>query len=139
MDAQKATLVGVSPPSELGRRFWLIAALSLGPAVSNSFARFAYALLLPAMRAELELSYSQAGALNTANALGYLAGALIAARYASRVGNRRMFRAGMIVTVTALMGSGLAETFAAQLCLPRSASSSPSAPPYRSTTRRCRQ
>ena len=117
MDAQKATLVGVSPTSDLGRRFWLIAALSLGPAVSNSFARFAYALLLPAMRAELELSYSQAGALNTANALGYLAGALIAARYVSRVGNRRMFRAGMIVTVMALMGSGLAETFAAQLCL----------------------
>jgi membrane protease YdiL (CAAX protease family) len=31
---------------------------------------------LPAMRSELGLNYSQAGSLNTANALGYLAGAL---------------------------------------------------------------
>ena len=48
----------------LGNRFALVAALSLGPAVSNSFARFAYALMLPAMRADLGLNYSQAGALN---------------------------------------------------------------------------
>jgi len=102
---------------DFGRRFWVIAALSLGPAVSNSFARFAYALLLPAMRAELALTYSQAGALNTANALGYLAGALLTARYVSRFGNGRMFRVGMVVTVLALVGSGLAEAFDAQLCL----------------------
>lgn len=61
---------------DFGRRFWLIGALSLAPAVANSFARFAYALLLPAMRTELGLSYSQAGLLNTANAIGYLVGAL---------------------------------------------------------------
>jgi len=66
-----------------GNRFSVVAALSLGPAVSNSFARFAYALMLPAMRADLGLNYSQAGALNTANAIGYLGGALFAARYVS--------------------------------------------------------
>lgn len=102
---------------EFGNRFWLIAALSLGPAVANSFARFAYALLLPAMRDDLGLSYSQAGALNTSNALGYLAGALIAVRYVSRLGNRRLFCVGMIVTVLAIVGSGLAEGFFEQLCL----------------------
>src|SRR5215813_8458808 len=100
-----------------GPRFWVIAALSLGPAVSNSFARFAYALLLPAMRTDLGLSYSQAGGLNTANALGYLAGALIAARYVSRVGNRHLFYAGMVATVLAIIGSGLTGDFIAQLCL----------------------
>jgi predicted MFS family arabinose efflux permease len=100
-----------------GRRFWWIAALSLGPAVSNSFARFAYALLLPAMRSGLGLNYSQAGALNTANALGYLAGALICVRYVARLGNRRLFCGGMIVTALALVGSGLVEDFSAQLCL----------------------
>lgn len=100
-----------------GRRFWLIAALSLGPAVANSFARFAYALLLPAMRADLGLNYSQAGALNTANALGYLAGALIAARYVSRMGTRRLFCIGMVATVLAITGSGLTGEFIAQLCL----------------------
>lgn len=100
-----------------GRRFWVIAALSLGPAVSNSFARFAYALLLPAMRADLGLNYSQAGALNTANALGYLAGALIVAGHVSRTGNRRLFCIGMVATVLAIIGSGLTGDFIAQLCL----------------------
>jgi len=100
-----------------GRRFWVVAALSLGPAVSNSFARFAYALLLPAMRSDLGLSYSQAGGLNTANALGYLAGALVAARYVSRLGNRRLFYVGMVATVLAIIGSGLTGDFIAQLCL----------------------
>lgn len=101
----------------VGCRLWLIAALSLGPAVANAFGRFAYALVLPAMRNELGLTYSQAGGLNTANALGYLAGALLSARYAARVGNRRLFVAGMWVTVGALFGSGLTEDFAVQLLL----------------------
>jgi predicted MFS family arabinose efflux permease len=109
----------MAPPAmmDFGRRFWVIVALSLGPAVSNSFARFAYALLLPAMRAELGLNYAQAGALNTANALGYLAGALFSVRYVSRLGNRRLFCVGMVVTVLALVGSGLTGEFIAQLCL----------------------
>jgi predicted MFS family arabinose efflux permease len=102
---------------KFGSRLWVIAALSLGPAVANAFARFAYALLLPAMRSELGLSYSQAGGLNTANALGYLAGAMLAARYVSRFGNRRPFAIAMWVTVAALAGSGLAEDFASQLVL----------------------
>lgn len=102
---------------DFGRRFWVIVALSLGPAVANSFGRFAYALLLPAMRSELGLDYSQAGSLNTANALGYLAGALFCVRYVSRLGARRLFCAGMMVTVSALLGSGLAGDFGAQLCL----------------------
>ena len=38
-------------------------------------ARFAYALLLPAMRDDLGWNYAQAGGLNTANALGYVLGA----------------------------------------------------------------
>ena len=103
--------------TEPGSRFFVIAALSLGPAVANSFARFAYALLLPAMRSELGLSYSQAGSLNAANALGYLAGALFSAAYVSRLGNRRLFSAGMVVTVMALVGSGLVDAFGAQLGL----------------------
>ncbi len=117
MYAQRRSAIDAPHRMDFGRRFWVIAALSLGPAVANSFGRFAYALLLPAMRVELGLNYSQAGALNTANALGYLAGALFAARYVSRIGNRRLFCAGMVVTVLAIAGSGLADGFFAQLCL----------------------
>ena len=58
-----------------GRRWWVLFALSLGPAVSNSFARFAYALLLPAMRGDLHWTYAQAGGMNTANAAPDIAAA----------------------------------------------------------------
>lgn len=55
----------------------LAEALSLGAAVSLGITRFAYGLLLPTMRADLGWSYTLAGAMNTANALGYLVGALV--------------------------------------------------------------
>ena len=59
------------------RQAWLLAlALSLGAAVSLGITRFAYGLLLPAMRTDLGWSYTLAGAMNTANALGYFVGAL---------------------------------------------------------------
>ena len=54
----------------------LALALSLGAAVSLGITRFAYGLLLPPMRADLGWSYTLAGAMNTANAAGYLVGAL---------------------------------------------------------------
>jgi MFS family permease len=81
--------------------------LSFGPAVSNSFARFAYALLLPAMREDLQWSWSQAGAINTVNAFGYLLGALIVRAVVVRVGNRRLFCAGMVITSLSLLATGL--------------------------------
>ncbi|MBV9469483.1 MAG: YbfB/YjiJ family MFS transporter, partial [Abitibacteriaceae bacterium] len=49
--------------------------LCLAPAVAIGFGRFAYALILPAIRINLGWSYAQAGGLNTANAVGYLLGA----------------------------------------------------------------
>jgi len=51
-------------------------ALSAGAAVSLGVTRFAYGLLLPGMRTDLEWTYTMAGAMNTSNALGYLLGAL---------------------------------------------------------------
>ena len=50
--------------------------LSLGAAVSLGITRFAYGLLLPPMRDDLGWSYALAGGMNTANAAGYLLGAL---------------------------------------------------------------
>ncbi len=54
----------------------LALALSMGAAVSLGITRFAYALLLPPMRADLGWTYLLAGGMNTANAIGYLVGAL---------------------------------------------------------------
>ncbi len=83
-------------------------ALSLGPAVALGLARFGYALLLPAMRADLGWTYAAAGGMNTANAIGYLLGALFAAPIAARWGTRRSFAGGMLVTALALLATGLA-------------------------------
>ncbi|RPH42112.1 MAG: YbfB/YjiJ family MFS transporter [Burkholderiales bacterium] len=81
--------------------------LSFGPTVSNSFARFAYALVLPAMRTDLQLDWSSAGWLNTANAIGYLGGALLARMLVRRTGNRVLFASGMVITAVALAATGL--------------------------------
>jgi hypothetical protein len=51
---------------------WIVAGLSMGPVIALGLARFAYALLLPAMRGELGWSYADAGAMNAANAAGHL-------------------------------------------------------------------
>lgn len=69
-----------------GRLLWLAAALSLGAAVSLGVTRFAYGLLLPAMREDLGWSYALAGGMNTANALGYFLGALVTPYLMKRIG-----------------------------------------------------
>jgi predicted MFS family arabinose efflux permease len=61
----------------LKRPFLTALALSLGAAISLGMSRFSYALLLPPMRADLGWSYLLAGVMNTGNAFGYFAGALI--------------------------------------------------------------
>ena len=91
---------------------WLIVlGLSLGPAVSNGFARFAYGLVLPAMRDDLSWTYTEAGWINTANAIGYLLGALLALGLISRLGASFLFIAGMALTALALIMSGLTQDF----------------------------
>ncbi|MGH3629338.1 MAG: YbfB/YjiJ family MFS transporter [Sciscionella sp.] len=99
------------------RVVWLALGLALGPAVALGLARFAYSLLLPAMRTDLGWSFGQAGTMNTANALGYLAGAMFAAPLAGRLGTRRSFAAGMALDATALLGAGFTASFGLQLVL----------------------
>jgi predicted MFS family arabinose efflux permease len=90
-------------PSERGATSLATAlALSLGAAISLGLARFSYALLLPAMRAELGWSYFTAGAMNTANAAGYLVGALLAPGWLARFDARRVLVAGGIGSVLML-------------------------------------
>lgn len=89
--------------SGLRRALFDLLTLSLGGAVALGFARFAYALLLPAMRADLGWSFTFAGAMNAANALGYLAGALTATAVVRGLGLRRTFALGMAVTGLALL------------------------------------
>ncbi len=110
MSANLSAAAPVAGPS-LARGFAVAFLLSFGPIVSNSFARFAYALLLPAMRNDLHWSYAQAGTINTVNAFGYLLGALLVRWLIPRTGNRALFAAGMVVTGVALLATGLAREF----------------------------
>jgi MFS family permease len=102
----------LAPPSVQASRWWIAFVLSFGPTVSNSFARFAYALVLPAMREDLAIDWSQAGTLGTTNAIGYLLGAVLARAVVRRIGNRRIFAAGMVLTALALLATGLSRDLA---------------------------
>ena len=82
-------------------------ALALGAAVSLGLARFAYALLLPPMRADLGWSYLTAGTMNTVNALGYLVGALLVPRLLKQVSPRGLLLAGSAATTVLLAGHAL--------------------------------
>lgn len=90
-------------------RVWCSAArLALGTAVALGLARFAYGLLVPAMRAELGWSLAQAGAMTTANGVGYLAGAVATTAVARRLTLTVTFRLGMVLTAAALAVTALA-------------------------------
>lgn len=96
---------------------WVVFGLAMGPAVALGLSRFAYALLLPAMRSDLGWSFADAGAMNTANAIGYLAGALLAAPIGKRAGDKGVFAAGLLLTALAVGATGLTANFTALLVL----------------------
>src|ERR1700710_1764700 len=96
---------------------WIVAGLAMGPAIALGLARFAYALLLPSMRADLGWSFADSGAMNTANAAGYLVGALVAARIGRRVGDKGAFSMGLLLTSVAIGAAGLTANFTGLLLL----------------------
>ena len=87
------------------------ARLALGTASALGLSRFAYGLILPAMRSELGWSLAQAGALTTANAVGYLLGAVVAAPAARRLSLAVTFRLGMVVTAAALAATAATSSY----------------------------
>ena len=89
----------------------LILILSLAPTIGLGIGRFAYALVLPDMRDSLGWSYSAAGFMNTINAAGYLAGALVASRLIKRFGLSATVRWGTLVCVVSLALCALSGNF----------------------------
>jgi predicted MFS family arabinose efflux permease len=81
--------------------------LALGATVALGLARFSYALLLPAMRQDLNWNYAFSGGMNTANALGYLFGALVSTRAMRHAGTRSALIWGLGITAMTLALSGL--------------------------------
>ncbi len=96
-------------PEQFSLRHSLLVALalSLGAAIALGISRFSYGLLLPPMRADLGWSYFLAGAMNTANALGYLLGALATPWLLRRFSAQRLLLAGAVLTGLFMLVSGL--------------------------------
>ncbi|HTC99200.1 MAG TPA: YbfB/YjiJ family MFS transporter [Bradyrhizobium sp.] len=100
-----------SPISDVWSEVAIAVGLSTGAAVALGFSRFAYGLLLPAMRADLGWTYVEAGALNTAIGAGYILGALIAAWTAKRWGMARAFLSGFAASVVVLLLTAATSNF----------------------------
>ena len=110
MPTKSLDAASTATPTEAAQRLptlMLAAGLSLGSAIALGLARFAYALLLPSMKLDLGWSFAQAGAMNTANALGYLLGALAYPRLARRWSAGVLFGAGCVATALLMAISGL--------------------------------
>jgi len=96
-------------------RPWLVLlGLTLGVCASNGFARFAYGLIMPAMKEDLGWNYVQSGWLNTANALGYVVGSLVTMALIHRVTPSRLFALGTLATSLCLLATGFDEALWAQ-------------------------
>src|SRR3984893_14764738 len=89
----------------------LILILSLAPTIGLGIGRSAYSLVLPDMRDALGWSYSAAGFMNTINAAGYLAGALIASKLIRRFGLAATVRWGTLACVASLALCALSGNF----------------------------
>jgi predicted MFS family arabinose efflux permease len=99
----------------------LIALIGLASAVAQSFGRFSYALLLPAIEGDLLDSYTAAGLLGTTNLAAYLLGTVAVSSLAQRCSPRALLLAGLAITTLGLgllwqaegvgsLGAGLAAT-----------------------------
>ena len=96
------------PPAKVGAPSLGVAvSLALAIAVVNGFARFAYALILPAMREDLAWDYVASGWLNAANSLGYALGGLSGMFLLTRFRASRLFMFGLVATVLCVMAVGL--------------------------------
>ena len=103
---QPADLKVALPPPDTTPYLRLALALSLGAAVSLGITRFAYGLLLPPMRTDLGWSYTLAGSMNTANAAGYLLGALAMSWLLQRMAPTRLFLTGAVLATVFMAASG---------------------------------
>ena len=97
------SVAGAGPAD--GRPGWKSAVLLVmgAVAVSNGFARFTYAFVLPDMTADVLGSYSVAGALGATNLGGYLAGVVVMTAFAHRFEATRLLKTGLVLTLVGLV------------------------------------
>lgn len=79
---------------------------------SLGLGRFAYSVVLPSMQTGLGMDNTQAGALATANLIGYLASCVVGGALAARFGPRLVIASGLGVAAVAMVMTGIAGSFA---------------------------
>jgi predicted MFS family arabinose efflux permease len=90
-------------------RGWAVVLLvALGATVAQSFGRFTYGVLLPAVRDDLGISNTLAGLLGTANVGAYLVGTLLIIRATARTRLITILRLGLVLSVSGLALAGVA-------------------------------
>ena len=81
----------------------LLPVLVLAAAVAQGFGRFGYALLLPALNADLVHSYALAGLIGTLNLAAYLAGTLLVSLTAGHLSPATAVRTGLLLVTAGLV------------------------------------
>ena len=82
--------------------FAAVAIVAAGSGVAQSFGRFTYGVLLPALRDELAISNSVAGFIGTLNVGAYLLGTLAVAAATSRYKLLAVMRVGLVLSTLGL-------------------------------------
>lgn len=103
------------PISDRLRILLVCIGLSLASAVALGLGRFAYALVLPVMQTGLGWSFTEAGGLNSANAFGHLAGALLAIVIVPRVGAKAAIIGAVVCTALAIAATPISENYGSLL------------------------
>jgi predicted MFS family arabinose efflux permease len=76
-------------------RWVTVTVIVLSTFVAQSFARFTFGLLLPAMKADLGISYGLAGWLGTINLAGYLISTVVTSAASLRFPPHRLVQFGL--------------------------------------------
>ena len=107
-----------SQPRRILPYAWVILATTIAIGlVVGGLGRFGYTLILPSIRDDLQLSYTQTGFLVTANFAGYLVAAFVGGLLNARLGVRGASVAGLIVVLIGMIGSAVAPSYGALLVL----------------------
>jgi sugar phosphate permease len=91
---------------------WVIAFTgALVTILAHGFGRLSYSVILPSMKDNLALSYTQLGSIATGNFIGYLCLAIIGGFIAARFGVRRVVFISLLVIGVSLFLTGFSNSF----------------------------
>lgn len=93
------------------RTGWTVVLLmAVSAAVGQSFGRFSYGVLLPAVRDDMNISNTLAGFIGGANVGAYLVGTLLVSWLAGRYRLLGIMRLGLLMVVLGLLGAGISSS-----------------------------